>query len=648
MSEIEKLVIFKTPKELEETKKELEENFNFRFSTQLRRMKLGLDMDGCSQGEDAAVAYILCDMQNIESVLWAFNMCCGTTEMAAKALYANTIGCVLMSLKYLMVQGTKNIDVQNSFFGWTQIKEERFSIYQNRIKALKKKKREVEKVRAESDGYHPATLICPYEYIPSISFNKNVSDFLTPLFEKAIENIVMYERNSVSWNVLRLAQKEKTIYFYETANKSQRREIRDICADLCNAVKRMEAVDLRQNKKAETIILYFARELMYHCEALKSILEKGEQTSENRTIQKKADIEKNLQIVRNTTYPAAFYLDKIKVDKMYGKPIREKYCRYIRIVAVAIVEYAHIRLEENGIEATLQNSIKEAYRILGHYVDSIWNDYFSFFDEKQQEEYQKPKLSTEMVRAIYCIFLCGDTIYDVPLNTGIIPQSLADERPSLENQKIETVTFRNSREAKIAVMNWEPHATGQLNVRLMINHSGVKVDRGTRNKKWMEFMKVMEEQSLLEVKEDRVIYNFLNCKETWKTFLSLFGKTTKVFCVKDFQIEVVPKSKAGYIEILPGSKSPSAMRRVLENKGALVDKRSGKIAEPEITYEWVIELLYSISQNKNPLWEGTTCVQLNLGKLKACHGSDNYLLCFEWEEKLTMAGKILKHDMEKQ
>ena len=158
---------------------------------------------------------------------------------------------------------------------------------------------------------------------------------------------------------------------------------------------------------------------MYHCEALKSILEKGEQTSENCTIQKKADIEKNLQIVRNTTYPAAFYLDKIKVDKMYGKPIREKYCRYIRIVAVAIVEYAHIRLEENGIEATLQNSIKEAYRILGHYVDSIWNDYFSFFDEKQQEEYQKPKLSTEMVRAIYCIFLCGDTIYDVPLNTGI-------------------------------------------------------------------------------------------------------------------------------------------------------------------------------------------------------------------------------------
>ena len=102
----------------------------------------------------------------------------------------------------------------------------------------------------------------------------------------------MYERNSVSWNVLRLAQKEKTIYFYETANKSQRREIRDICADLCNAVKRMEAVDLRQNKKAETIILYFARELMYHCEALESILEKGEQTSENRTIQKKADIEK--------------------------------------------------------------------------------------------------------------------------------------------------------------------------------------------------------------------------------------------------------------------------------------------------------------------------------------------------------------------
>lgn len=650
MSEIEKLVIFKTPKELEETKKELEENFNFRFSAQLRRMKLRLDMDGRSQDEDAAVAYILCDMQEIESVLWTFYMCCDTTEMAAKALYANTIGCVLMSLKYLLVQGTKNIDVQNNFLGWIQSKnkEEEFSTYQNRIKALKKKKREVEKVRVESDGDHPATLICPYEYIPSISFNKNVSDFLTPLFEKAIENIVIYERDSVSWNVLRLAQKEKIIYFHENANKSQRREIRNICADLCNAVKRMEAIDLRQNTKSETVILSFARELMYHCEAVKSILEKDEQTSENRTIQKREDIEKNLQIIRNTTYPVAFYFDKIKVDKMAGKPIKEEYCRYIRIVAVAIVEYAHIRLEEKGIEATLQNSIKEAYRILGHYVDFIWNDYFSFFDEKQQEEHQKPKISTEMVRAIYCIFLCGDAIYDVPLNTGIIPQSLADEIPLLENQKIKTVTFRNSREAKIAVTNWEPQATEQLNVRLMVNHSGVKVDRGTSNKKWMEFLKVMEEQNLLEVEEDRAIYRFLKCKETWETFLSLFGKTTKAFCVKDFQIEIVPNSKAEPIEILSGSKSPSAMRRVLENKGALVDKKSGKIAEPEITYKWVIELLYSISQKKIPLWEGTICVQLNLGKLKACHGSDNYLLCFELEEKLTMAGKILKYDMEKQ
>lgn len=111
--------------------------------------------------------------------------------------------------------------------------------------------------------------------------------------------------------------------------------------------------------------------------------------------------------MRNTTYPAAFYLDKIKVDKMYGKPIREKYCRYIRIVAVAIVEYAHIRLEENGIEATLQNSIKEAYRILGHYVDSIWNDYFSFFDEKQQEEYQNRNFRLKWLERYIVSFCVG-------------------------------------------------------------------------------------------------------------------------------------------------------------------------------------------------------------------------------------------------
>ena len=111
----------------------------------------------------------------------------------------------------------KKYRCSKQFFGWIESKnkEEEFSTYQNRIKALKKKKREVEKVRAESDGDHPATSICPYEYIPSISFNKNVSDFLTQLFEKAIENIVIYERDSVSWNILRLAQKEKIIYLLQ-------------------------------------------------------------------------------------------------------------------------------------------------------------------------------------------------------------------------------------------------------------------------------------------------------------------------------------------------------------------------------------------------------------------------------------------------
>ena len=55
----------------------------------------------------------------------------------------------------------------------------------------------------------PFNLICPYQFIPTMKKNEKVKEFLTPLFSAATKHIVEENRDSVSWNVLRLAEKEK-------------------------------------------------------------------------------------------------------------------------------------------------------------------------------------------------------------------------------------------------------------------------------------------------------------------------------------------------------------------------------------------------------------------------------------------------------
>lgn len=145
MSKIEDLVIFKNEKDLSETKKSMEEIFGISFQSYVRCLEVGLDAEGLSHDDDSAVAHILADMGKKDSILWIFSLCCEDSREAAKILYANTIGCVLMSLNYLSAQQVKSVDFQKKLFAWTKDEEGEFSTYQNRLKALRKKKREIEK-----------------------------------------------------------------------------------------------------------------------------------------------------------------------------------------------------------------------------------------------------------------------------------------------------------------------------------------------------------------------------------------------------------------------------------------------------------------------------------------------------------------------
>ncbi len=408
MSKIEDLVIFKNEKELSETEKSIEKIFGISFQSYVRRLEIGLDAEGLSHDDDSAVAHILADMGKKDSILWIFSLCCEDSREAAKILYANTIGCVLASLNYLSAQQVKSVDLQKKLFAWTEDEEGSFSIYQNRLKALRKKKREIEEMRPLSgqnglDFF--AELICPYEFIPPISTNKSCKDFLTPLFEKAVESIVKEERHAVSWNILRLAAKEKDVLVDEAITKNQRKQVRTICKDLYKAVEKIGKIDFTQYDYSETIILAFAREILYHCNLLKLLLE-------NEDNNKKLHISENeLRLLREASLPVAFYLDKIKIEEIYDIAIKNKYCRYIKMVTVALVEYAGAKLlRERKKKATQQEKIQEAYGILKKYTEFVWEDYFAFLDEKPQENKEneegkesnkKINISNEIVKVVY-------------------------------------------------------------------------------------------------------------------------------------------------------------------------------------------------------------------------------------------------------
>lgn len=652
MSKIEDLVIFKNEKELSETEKSIEKILGISFQSYVRRLEIGLDAEGLSHDDDSAVAHILADMGKKDSILWIFSLCCEDSREAAKILYANTISCVLASLNYLSAQQVKSVDLQKKLFAWTEDEEGSFSIYQNRLKALRKKKREIEKMRPLSgqnglDFF--AELICPYEFIPPISTNKSCKDFLTPLFEKAVESIVKEERHAVSWNILRLAAKEKDVLVDEAITKNQRKQVRTICKDLYKAIEKIGKIDFTQCDYSEMITLAFAREILYHCKLLKLLLE-------NEGNNKKLHISENeLRILRGASLPVAFYLDKIKIEEIYDITIKNKYCRYIKMVTVALVEYAGAKLlRERKKKATQQEKIQEAYGILKKYTEFVWEDYFAFLDEKPQENKEneegkernkKINVSNEIVKVVYACFLNRNAIYNAPLDYDVIPQmSMVDELPLMKNQDVYIVKDGKLKGIKQVVTKPCFQSELQVDIRRIVSHNGLKMGQEVYQKKQKKFLKEMDAHKLLKIKEDGIVFDIFKDGETWDEFLLLFGKTAKDFCARDFEFEVIPTK--GEIEILSGSKNPKTMQSFLKGNGISVNENSKEKAETEITYGGIVGLLNALVARRDPFWEGTICMQVDLGKLKGYRGSDSYLLRFDAKCSLTKDGRVLRHDVE--
>ena len=381
------------------------------------------------------------------------------------------------------------------------------------------------------------------------------------------------------------------------------------------------------------ITLAFAREILYHCKLLKLLLE-------NEDNNKKLHISENeLRILREASLPVAFYLDKIKIEEIYDITIKNKYCRYIKMVTVALVEYAGAKLlRERKKKATQQEKIQEAYGILKKYTEFVWEDYFAFLDEKPQENKEneegkesnkKINVSNEIVKVVYACFLNRNAIYNAPLDYDVIPQmSMVDELPLMKNQDVYIVKDGKLKGIKQVVTKPCFQSELQVDIRRIVSHNGLKMGQEVYQKKQKKFLKEMDAHKLLKIKEDEIVFDIFKDGETWDEFLLLFGKTK------------------GEIEILSGSKNPKTMQSFLKGNGISVNENSKEKAETEITYGGIVGLLNALVARRDPFWEGTICMQVDLGKLKGYRGSDSYLLRFDAKCSLTKDGRVLWHDVE--
>lgn len=277
-------------------------------------------------------------------------------------------------------------------------------------------------------------------------------------------------------------------------------------------------------------------------------------------------------------------------------------------------------------------------------------DYFAFLDEKPQEnkeneEGKKINISNEIVKVVYACFLNQNAIYNAPLDYDVIPQmSLADELPLMKNQDVYIVGSGKSKRQEQVVTKPCFQSELQVNVRMVVSHNGLKIDREVYQKKQKKFLKEMDAHKLLKIEEDKIVYNIFKDRETWDEFLLFFGKTAKDFCARDFEFEVIPTK--GEMKILSGSKNPKTMQRFLKGNSIAVNEKSKEKAETEITDGSIVRLLNDVAAGRDPFWEGTICMQVDLGKLKGYRGSDSYLLRFDAKCSLTEDGRILQHDVE--
>ena len=83
--------------------------------------------------------------------------------------------------------------------------------------------------------------------------------------------------NRISWNILKLAEKEENVANFKKINANEKRSIKKIYETLCREITEVSMRKVEDTDKAEKVMLELAYECVFHAKSI-SALEDGDGT----------------------------------------------------------------------------------------------------------------------------------------------------------------------------------------------------------------------------------------------------------------------------------------------------------------------------------------------------------------------------------
>ena len=201
--------------------------------------------------------------------------------------------------------------------------------------------------------------------------------------------------NSISWNILKLAEKEENVANFKKINANEKRSIKKIYETLCREITEVSMRKVEDIDKAEKVMLELAYECVFHAKSI-SALEDGDGTE--------------IDLLGRTIVPIGFYVRKFKFgneEQCIG--FRNIYCATLKSMMIYVVEYAGSVLQKKQKEISQKDKVLMAYEIVCNYVKSRYKEYYeAAFDEKNKIklDLNAPNIGEHIWAVMNILFYC--------------------------------------------------------------------------------------------------------------------------------------------------------------------------------------------------------------------------------------------------
>ena len=641
MNGIDNLALYKTVDELQESKNSIERRTGIDFSKNVQQFDLLLDIIGEETPETEEKRQVEVVEQILEAV-WPKNLFeayCSDKDNIVQAVYSNMIAIVLFSLKYLLADEIIEDEYDLKLQRWLDMESgedaETFECYERMKRTVSNKIKKIAKNVQKSKDDYEQNLRLPIQ-LPQSTHKKEV-------LKSLIKTIVVMEANSaqengddcksdskrkkrtnsISWNILKLAEKEKNVANFKKINANERRSIKKIYETLCREITEVSMRKVEDTDKAEKIMLELAYECVFHDKSI-SALEDGDGTE--------------IDLLGRTIVPIGFFVRKFNFSNE-GQCIgfRNIYCATLKSMMIYVVEYAGSVLQKKQKEISQKDKVLMAYEIVCNYVESRYKEYYeAAFDEKNKIklDLNAPNIGEHIWAVMNILFYCEkhnkENQYLCSIETEGVPY-IRPEFPKVaecnESKKCGKIKYKvpESKEKKLEIYFSVMTSDGILDEIKEFN--AIKVAREN------------EVSRLREIFEE----NQKNEGDFFQKDILAFKNGEKGFSLSDFRVEIFSDDK--FTLVISGKQSPNIMKSVLTACGMKVDGRTKKISANQMTLITLCQVMDK-AEVMCDLWAERTVLKVRLGKLNL-GGLMNFELGIEKRSVLTNKDKIARDSFEK-